>query len=245
MTRSLGETRDVDVQIEFLESHLEKLDKKLIPGTKRVLLRLSQKRQSLQAEVEKALDRMERRKILEEMEEAACGMVSEAMLHNAEEPNAYVFSNIEKMIRPLLEGLLSVEPYVSQPQENVKLHEMRIAAKRLRYALEIFEPLYENGMTEARQAAKKVQSLLGDLHDCDVWAGLVQEFLASEKERMIEFFGHARGFRRLKPGIIALGEDRRAMRGKVYEEFAEYWHKTNEKKIWGNLKEALQEQGTA
>ena len=50
------------------------------------------------------------------------------------------------------------------------LHRLRIVAKRLRYALELFAPFWrpETLAPIAAQVAA-MQSALGDLHDCDIW----------------------------------------------------------------------------
>jgi CHAD domain-containing protein len=56
-----------------------------------------------------------------------------------------------------------------RPRAARRLHRLRIAAKRLRYAVELFAPCFDH---EARKSAKeiaKLQTSLGDLHDCDVW----------------------------------------------------------------------------
>ena len=45
---------------------------------------------------------------------------------------------------------------------------MRIAAKRLRYVLEITESCFGEEAVAARRAVKELQSVLGDIHDCDV-----------------------------------------------------------------------------
>ena len=45
---------------------------------------------------------------------------------------------------------------------------MRIAAKRLRYVLEITESCFGEEAVAARRAAKELQTILGDIHDCDV-----------------------------------------------------------------------------
>ena len=49
------------------------------------------------------------------------------------------------------------------------LHEMRIAAKRLRYALELFEQCWGHTISVYAKRAARVQSALGQVHDCDVW----------------------------------------------------------------------------
>jgi CHAD domain-containing protein len=47
-------------------------------------------------------------------------------------------------------------------------HEMRIAAKRLRYVLEITESCFGEEAVAAHMAVKELQSVLGEIHDCDV-----------------------------------------------------------------------------
>ncbi len=45
---------------------------------------------------------------------------------------------------------------------------MRIAAKRLRYVLEITGPCFGPEAKATRDAAKRLQGVLGEIHDCDV-----------------------------------------------------------------------------
>ncbi|HEV7903570.1 MAG TPA: CHAD domain-containing protein [Pyrinomonadaceae bacterium] len=55
------------------------------------------------------------------------------------------------------------------PSQNDPLHRMRIAAKRLRYAMELFAPCWGGTLTTLAQEVSELQSSLGELHDCDVW----------------------------------------------------------------------------
>lgn len=64
-------------------------------------------------------------------------------------------------LRELAEPAL--EPAASQAQ-----HDLRIAAKRLRYVLELTEPCFGPEAEGVRGFAKELQTVLGDLHDCDV-----------------------------------------------------------------------------
>jgi len=54
-------------------------------------------------------------------------------------------------------------------------HQLRIAVKRLRYRLEILEPLFKSGFPEMHDALKRYQEVLGKLHDLDVFAELVPD----------------------------------------------------------------------
>lgn len=55
------------------------------------------------------------------------------------------------------------------PHRRRPLHRMRIAAKRLRYALELFAVCGGDEMEAAAREVAEMQTRLGDLHDCDVW----------------------------------------------------------------------------
>jgi CHAD domain-containing protein len=60
-----------------------------------------------------------------------------------------------------------------RPLKVKPLHDLRIAAKHLRYALELFEQSWDQeGRIRLQAVAARVavlQSSLGSLHDCDVW----------------------------------------------------------------------------
>jgi hypothetical protein len=63
--------------------------------------------------------------------------------------------------------MLSFSPAVLDPREVEALHDMRIAAKRLRYVLELVAPVFGEGAARGARRAKKLQDLLGEIHDCD------------------------------------------------------------------------------
>jgi CHAD domain-containing protein len=50
-----------------------------------------------------------------------------------------------------------------------EIHEMRIAAKRLRYAVELFAACWGEKMEPFAEEISQMQSFLGEVHDCDVW----------------------------------------------------------------------------
>jgi CHAD domain-containing protein len=58
---------------------------------------------------------------------------------------------------------------VYEPFNVEKLHEMRIAAKRLRYAVELFTVCWGERVAPFAVEIAEMQSFLGEVHDCDVW----------------------------------------------------------------------------
>jgi hypothetical protein len=74
----------------------------------------------------------------------------------------------ERMIRIRLDELCELAARAQDPHEVQALHDTRIAAKRLRYLLEITGPVLGPYAPIAGKRCKDVQDLLGDIHDCDV-----------------------------------------------------------------------------
>ena len=87
------------------------------------------------------------------------------------------------LIGKRLDAFLSYEPFLAYPDKVYELHEMRIAAKRLRYTLEIFQDAYTLHTSagaefgQALDAVKAVQEHLGALHDADVLVPRLLEHL--------------------------------------------------------------------
>jgi CHAD domain-containing protein len=65
-----------------------------------------------------------------------------------------------------------------------ELHELRILAKRLRYAVEMFSSCWEPDLHASAKEISLLQTSLGELHDCDVWLeGLSARLRHLERKR--------------------------------------------------------------
>jgi CHAD domain-containing protein len=243
LTRQLGDARDKDVQIEFLEESLDRLDAKdrrLRPGVERLLLRWRQRRESLQPKIVRVLDRLDEGGILVEM---YGGMEKGLFLLRSRQvslgsPQACEMA--AQHIRSGLEGLTACAHSLDDPEDAQGHHQLRIAAKKLRYTLEICRPLYDGALGPFIDAAKRVQSLLGDLHDCDVWMADIDAFMEQERLATIQYFGHDRSLRRLTPGLRMLHEDRKTRRRETFAEMLKYWRSLEAKGLWESLDPVLQ-----
>jgi CHAD domain-containing protein len=240
ITRSLGNARDLDVQIKFLQDFLDQSsDKKDRPGLKRILLRFRQRRDRLQKKVVKVIEQFQAGNQMEEMEGIFRQIRTHARLRPVEFPSPFFFAAAQKAVSSRLEEMLSWEDYVKQPDKLKELHSMRIAAKHLRYAMETFDPAYPAGLKDYIKAARKVQDLLGDVHDCDVWIECLPRFIDKERDRSIKFYGHSRGISRIRHGILALEKDRKTCREERYAEFVNFWAEIQENGLWKKLLKKL------
>lgn len=112
-------------------------------------------------------------------------------------------------------AFLELVPSLYDPADTKRHHRLRIAAKRLRYSAELFDPLADNENSAPRLIAE-MQDHLGDMHDCDVWI----QTLSKNLKRYVKNSGEA------SPEFLAaewlLGEFVRR-RAKHYREALNLW----------------------
>ena len=126
--------------------------------------------------------------------------------------DAALGDNAQRIVAVRLDELASFMPRAADPEEVEALHDMRIAAKRLRYVLEVTGPCFGPYAEVALARTKELQDLLGDIHDCDV---LVPEVLAVRKALPKDHPD--------RPGLKALAHERRARREELFAEFLAFW----------------------
>jgi CHAD domain-containing protein len=130
------------------------------------------------------------------------------------DPGAPLRQNASRIVRTRLDELRGFADEALAPDAGVAQHDMRIAAKRLRYVLELVGPCLGAEAKAARDAAKQLQSVLGDLHDCDLMLPKVE-------------------------GIESLGAVLRARRERLFHSFVELWQAEASKGTWAALESAL------
>jgi CHAD domain-containing protein len=84
------------------------------------------------------------------------------------DPEAPLRPNAVRIVRTRLAELRSLAAAALDPSAATAQHDMRIAAKRLRYVLEVTGSCFGAEARTARNAAKELQGVLGEIHDCDV-----------------------------------------------------------------------------
>lgn len=234
LTGALGRARDLDVQIATVEALRRKPARPSWKvGLEYLLDGLRRDRRAAQGEVVRALARMERSGTLRKVERLLKG--SHARL-----PDDADFTEARRLagttILGLLKKLKSYEFDLARPKAIARHHAMRIAAKRLRYSLEVFEPMYGPSLTPVLRCAKALQTLLGDLHDCDVWAKFLSGVLSGELNSAAE---DAKTIQWLTDGIEEFRKDRVRRRKTLHRQCRRYWRQCRKKRIWPKLREII------
>jgi hypothetical protein len=83
------------------------------------------------------------------------------------DPDGPLRENASRIAQVRLDELYSFVPRALDPGEVQALHDMRIAAKRLRYVFEVTEGALGKLAKDGAKQARRLQDLLGEIHDCD------------------------------------------------------------------------------
>jgi CHAD domain-containing protein len=127
--------------------------------------------------------------------------------------------NLERIVRVRLDELESFVPKALDPSKQEALHDMRIAAKRLRYILELGTPALGAYASTAAKRVKELQDILGEIHDYDVLIPRIE--------------GRA--------GLEALAAHLRAQRVAEFERFLTFWEQLAREGFQARLEFAITE----
>jgi len=236
VTAELGDARDKDVQIEFLCGILDELKERgCYPGIARLLVQVERQREQLQPKVVGAIERLRTGRIVEEMQTTAKRILADLKTPELTSRTPFACAQTGRHICRRLEQMLSHQDSLRDAEDKQRHHAMRIAAKRLRYTLEIAKPVYDEQLEAIVEAVRKVQTLLGEIHDCDVWIDQLGAFAEAERKNVRARFGHDGPFVRLAIGIEYLRQNRRSQRRKAFGELVAYWEELNRQDVWENL----------
>lgn len=104
---------------------------------------------------------------------------------------APVASNARLVVKARLDDLYRWEGFVDNPYSIRELHDLRIAAKRLRYSFEVFEEVLPAASQAIVEELTRIQDELGTLHDSDVLIAMLRLCLASQDSSAVSQTGQA------------------------------------------------------
>lgn len=237
--KSAGAVRDGDVQSGYVSSLIKKrLPGRYRPGLDRLQLRLAQRREKRIRRVAAAMEAFDNGDTPRMMLRA----LAVRRRSTASFRSLPLRQRAAREIGLRLEHLKQYEQFVHQPTAAAELHAMRIEAKRLRYVMEIFAPLYGGTLKPYIRTVRSVQESLGNMHDCDVWTETLPLFIERERLRTAKFFGDSSSFRRIERGIVFFADHVRLRRHKEYRSFVRIWTAAARRSLWSRLTAVINDQ---
>jgi len=176
------------------------------------------------------------------------------------DPDATLFEGGRRIVRVRLDELFSFERAPRDPEAVEELHDLRIAAKRLRYVLEITGPAFGAGAADGARVARKLQDVLGEIHDCDEMLPRVEAHLDRLRIEDAEAARkQAKGAAKDLPpaaalaapnrdryrGLATLSTQLRARREVLYARFRRDWKQLEAQGFRSKLEQAIDEPARA
>ncbi len=171
------------------------------------------------------------------------------------DPGARLDENGARIVSVRLDEMLSLAPKATRkPTARKAQHDMRIAAKRLRYVLEVTGFCFGRPAEVARRRARDLQDVLGEIHDCDVMLPRVQAQIermrSADASDAVSRAGQAPD---LDPRIAAEAPHRTAYRGLevlavylearrriLFDRFLRFWEAQRKQGTWLRLGRAVE-----
>ncbi|MCE5299172.1 MAG: CHAD domain-containing protein [Methanoregulaceae archaeon] len=237
ITSSLGRARDLDVQIAFLEEYMKNKEAgeagapheihgqdMALSGLETLLAKLKAERAFIQPDIEAIAGYFSGKGVLSDLPEAIRTAVKDR------KSGMNLTDKASRVTGKRCAALVAFEPCVRVPDAMKAHHAMRIAAKKYRYTMEIFDDASDGRYKKLIRSIRKLQEILGMMHDCDVWIVTLQGQGLGE---VVPVPGS--GTVEEDTGIIALLEDRRNQRRILYQEFVRLWDQFRRKHLSGEI----------
>jgi len=92
--------------------------------------------------------------------------------------------NARRQLPPLVQAYFArVRELLAASPPPAELHTVRLATKRLRYTLELFRPVYGQGLEIRLAALQRLQQVLGEINDCAAAERLIEAIIPTSAER--------------------------------------------------------------
>ncbi len=173
IAKRLGDVRDEDVALLALEELKAKATEQAAEGIEMLVDERREKLKEARSALQKAIKRSTldefRKEFLSKLRPIAIVPPERSGRKRAnDEPLTFSRMEIE-VIGSRLKELKAARRHIYFPFQIKELHEMRILAKRLRYAIELFAFCGNEELGEIAKEVALMQTSLGEMHDCDVW----------------------------------------------------------------------------
>jgi len=175
---TLGNARDQDVALAALEKLRDRAKReKIKQEIEKKLEKRRNVREATQHELEKILNESSLNGLKEDFSKA----IDDAVRKNKKLSELTAREAGREVISNGLQEFCDLSASLYDPFNCEKLHELRISAKRLRYAIELFTICWGEQISPFAKEITEMQTALGELHDSDIWIENLSRRLSKEK----------------------------------------------------------------
>jgi CHAD domain-containing protein len=230
VTRILGIPREMDVNVASLRAYKPKRSQ-LVRTTHEYLLEVFEFEQARRRErMLEAFDKLDLKTLevaLVQFARSASDKSPEPSLLHDFPRDAEINAFLDQAVQGLDGKAAPILDFHPTPDlagaSDEELHRLRISVKKYRYCLEILSPLFPDQLEKGIDLAKKLQEVLGQIHDLAVLIGHLNTHrlhLIEENRSFLE-----KGCQKVVEGLTAKKESLRPQVGPAYATFLNELHK--------------------
>jgi len=177
ITRALGQARDADVAVDYFAKILGDCHDLIEQvALQDILRRLARQQARRRAEMQTTLDKVRPAQLLARFKKIFDNDMPVSLSRQRGPRTALQLAR--RLLAPRLREVFACRRLIKGEDDADGLHNLRIAVKKLRYALETLDFAAGAQVKENLKFFKKLQTVLGDLHDRDVFLEMTQKRLA-------------------------------------------------------------------
>jgi CHAD domain-containing protein len=141
--------------------------------------KIHRRRQRAEQNLSKRVERLNDGRLLVKWREGL--RMKSAAPHNSSR-NAEVIETVQPVVEQMASDFLQFgDMAAKQTTSASEVHRFRIACKKFRYTLEVVEPFYGSRLIPWIQRVKALQSVLGNVNDCETVLHMISEWGAGKR----------------------------------------------------------------
>lgn len=177
---ALGAARDLDVEIAALERLRSKAKgEKIQKGIGKMIERRRARREAVQPALRDALEAAK----LEDARGRFLAAVGAAGAAGGKGSEISAQAAGRKVISNGVREFCALSECLYDPFDRENHHELRIAAKHLRYAVELFTVFWGDRIAPFADDIARMQTFLGEVHDSDIWIENLSRRMRKSKDK--------------------------------------------------------------
>lgn len=182
VTRALGRARDADVAVDYFSKLLGENQNVIEQvALQDILRRLAKQQARRRAQMQEELDKVQPADLVARFEKAFTHLERTPPSRQHGSRTALLLAR--RLFAQRLREVFACRRLIQGENDIDGLHNLRIAVKKLRYAMETLAFAGGAHVKENLKFFKKLQTVLGDLHDRDVFGAIVHKRLDKLKKQ--------------------------------------------------------------
>ena len=154
------------------------------------------------------------------------------------DPSRSLGENAARIIQVRLDEMTAFAPRALEGKTKAQ-HDMRIAAKRLRYVLEVTGFVFGKPADTARRRARDLQDILGEIHDCQQRDAARVRASAGRAPDLDPRLAARAQHRTAYRGLDVLAVYLEARRELLQDRFADFWRRQEQTGTWVRLERVI------